>query len=145
MDLAHRTRKLVAGVALAGAVTAGTAGVAVAADGDAPSGPPTTAAEHHPRRAIRHLGGIVAETLGVERVALRQALRSGQSIAEYAASLGQDPQVVVDALLDAVQARVDRAVADGRISAERGEESAAAAPERVDALVNRHFGQGQAR
>jgi hypothetical protein len=142
MDIKHRTKQLVAGVALAGAVTAGTAGVAVAAEGDG-SGSAPAAAEHHPRRAIRRIAHVVRDALGVEHGALREALESGQSIAEYATSLGQDPQVVVDALLDAVSTRVDRAVANGRITAERGEEITANAPARVDTLMNRHFGQGQ--
>ena len=37
-----KIKKLVAGVALAGAVTVGTAGVAVAAEGSAPATPPPT-------------------------------------------------------------------------------------------------------
>ena len=144
MNLTHRSKQLVATVALAGAVTAGTAGVAVAAEGDpgAPAAPAT--AEHHPRRALRHaVGRVVSETLGVERAALREALRAGQSVAEYAESLGTDPQAVADALLAAVNERVDQAVADGRITAERGDEIRAKAPERVDTLLHRHFGAGR--
>jgi hypothetical protein len=146
MDLKHRTKQLVATVALAGAATAGTAGIAVAAEGDAGSGAsaPAAAAQHHPRRAIRHaVARVVTETHGVERAELRAALRGGQSIAEYATSLGQEPQTVVDALVAAVNGRVDQAVANGRITAERGDEITANAPGRVDTLVNRHFGQGQ--
>ncbi len=145
MDITHRTKQLVAAVALAGAVTAGTAGVAVAADGDAGAGAgaaPAATAEHHPRRALHRAARVIRDTLGVEHGALREAMKGGQSIAEYATSLGQDPQVVVDALLDAVTTRVDRAVANGRITAERGEEIKAEAPARIDTLMNRHVGEG---
>ena len=144
MDIKHRTKQLVATVALAGAVTAGTAGIAVAAEGDGGGAAPAATAQHDPRRAIRHaVARIVTETLGVDRAELRAALQGGQSISEYATSLGQDPQVVVDALVNAVNNRVDRAVADGSITEERGAEIKANAPARVETLVNRHVGEGQ--
>jgi len=147
MDLKHRSKQLVAGVALAGAVTAGTARIAVAAEGEGDAATPDApaTAEHHPRRALRHaIAGVVTETLGVERAQLREALRGGQSMAEYATSLGQDPQAVADALVAAAGERIDTAVANGRITAERGEELKAKVPERVATLLQRHVGDGRA-
>jgi flagellar biosynthesis/type III secretory pathway ATPase len=141
MDLKRTSKKLVATVALAGAVTAGTAGVALAAP-DEGAGTPSAEAARHPRRA-RHLAGVVADTLDVSRADLRSAVKGGMSISEYAGSLGQDPQVVVDALVRAANARIDGAVANGRITAERGEAAKAKVGERVERLVNRHFGQAQ--
>ena len=146
-----RSKQLVVAVALAGAVTVGTAGVAVAAGGGSGSVPapgtaeatPVATAERHPRRVIHRIAHVVRDTLGVERGALREGMRNGQSIAEFATSLGQDPQVVADALLGAVNTRVDRAVADGRMTAERGEEITANAPARIDALMHRHVGAGR--
>ena len=142
MDIKHRTKQLVATVVLAGAVTAGTAGVAVAADGDSATAADPSAQVRHPRRLVRAAGAVVANAVGIERAELRDALKSGQSIAEVAQANGVDPQVVLDAVLDAVNDRVDRAVTNGRISEERGATIKAEAAERVPNLLDRHFGQG---
>jgi hypothetical protein len=144
MDIKHRTKQLLAAVAVAGAVTAGTAGMAFAADtGSGVATDPS--AQAHPglrRHARLALGTVVADTIGIERSELRDALRSGQSIAEVAQAHGVDPQAVVDAVLQAINARVDQAVANGRIDADRGATIKAKAAEKVPTFVNRHFGQG---
>ena len=143
MNLKNTSKKLVATVALAGAVTAGTAGAAFAAD-STPSGTsaPSAQAANHPRLAIRRaLGGIVADALGVSRADLRTALKGGQSINEYAASLPKDPQVVVDAVTSAVDARIDQAVANGKITADRGATLKSKVPARVAKGMDHHFGQ----
>ena len=137
--------KLVAGIALAGALTVGTAGVAVAADG---SGSTTTAptgqAAKHPglRAKLRH-GAIkvVTDTLGVSRQQLRDALKGGQTISQYATSLGKDPQTVVDALTKAANDELDQLVADGTIKPERAATVKQKLPARIDKLMNRQFGQ----
>ena len=79
-----KIKKLVAGVALAGALTVGTAGVAVAAEGSA--APPYRPVG--PGRAGRHPGcgaeirkgavKVVTETLGVSRQDLRAACRAAR-------------------------------------------------------------------
>jgi hypothetical protein len=141
-------KKMVASVAVAGAMTAGTvgfAGAAFAAE-DAGGGKPAATADGHPRwrKVVRHRAArIVAETLGVSRADLRAALRSGQSINEYTASLGKDPQAVKDALVNKANEFADRAVANGRIDQARADEIKANAPGRVDTLMDRHFGQGR--
>jgi hypothetical protein len=143
MDLKHRTKQLVAAVALAGAVTAGTASVAFAAD-TGTSAPKDPSAQTHPalRRRLRAaLGTVVADTIGIQRSDLRAALKSGQSIAEVAQAHGVAPQTVVDAVLHAIDTRVDQAVTNGRITADRGAAIKAKAADRVPQLVNRHFGQ----
>jgi hypothetical protein len=139
-------KKMVASVAMAGAMTAGSvglAGSAYAAD-DAGAGKPSATGARHPRlrHAIRHRAGkVITETLGVSRAELRDALRSGQSVNEYAASLGKDPQAVEDALVNAANARLDQAVANGRIDQARADEVKAKVPARVDKLMDHHFGQ----
>jgi hypothetical protein len=142
----QKTKRLVAVVALAGAVTAGGAGVAVAAEGGAtPPGDAATEGVPHPRRAIRHaVGTTVADTLGVSRADLRAALVGGMSISEYAQSLGQDPQAVVDALVAAANDRIDRGVANERITATWGAELKSKVAERVNTAVNRHVGDRRA-
>ena len=56
---------------------------------------------------------VVTDTLGVSRQDLRAALKGGQTISEYATSLGKDPQAVVDALTNAANTKLDQLVADG--------------------------------
>ena len=93
-----KIKKLVATVALAGAVTVGTAGVAVAADGsehrlDRPARPRPAGATPCLRREVsRGAVKVVTDTLGVSRQDLRAALKGGQTISQYATSLGKDPQ-----------------------------------------------------
>jgi hypothetical protein len=140
-----KIKKLVAGVALAGALTAGTAGVAFAADGTTGTTDPSAqTTRRHPllrlqvRRAVVK---VVTDTLGVTREELRDALKSGQTLSEYTTSLGKDPQTVVDALTNAANTKLDQLAADGRISQERADAAKSKLPERIDKLMNHQFGQ----
>jgi len=142
MDIKHRTKQLVATVALAGAVTAGTAGMAFAADGDsAPAKDPTAQAAHPRLRARLALGDLVAKTIGIERADLRSELKSGKTVTEVAQAHDVDPQAVVDAVVSAVNQRVDEAVASGKITAERGDTIKGKVTDRVNTLMNRQFTQ----
>jgi hypothetical protein len=143
-------KKLVATVAIAGTLTAGTAGMAYAAEGDTSgsgSGTPAATATRHPRlRAVvrRHAVRIVADTLGVSTTDLRAALESGQSINEYATSLGKNPADVKTALVNAANTAIDKAVANDRIDEAKGAELKSKVEARVDKLLDHHFGQRQA-
>jgi uncharacterized protein YidB (DUF937 family) len=144
-----KIKKLVATMALAGAVTVGTAGVAVAADGGTTSTDPSAqTAKGHPglRREVRR-GAIkvVTETLGVSREDLRAALKGGQSLSDYATSLGKDPKALADALTNAANTKIDQLVADGKLSQDRANTIKGKVPARVDTLMNRHFGQQAAQ
>ena len=141
-------KKMVASVAVAGALTAGTVGLAssaYAAD-DAGGGKPNATAAHHPRlrRVVLHRAAkITADTLGVSVADLRAALKGGQSVNEYAQNtLGKDPQTVKDALVNAADAALDKAVTNGRIDQARADELKDKVPARVDKLMDRHWGQG---
>ncbi len=140
-------KKLVATVALAGAVTVGTAGVAFAADSGsstAATDPSAQTAGGHPvlRHRIRRAGGkVVADTLGVTTQDLRAALQSGQSINDYATSLGKDPQTVVDALVNATNTKIDELVADGTLAQDRATTIKDKVPDRVAKLMSHQFGQ----
>lgn len=144
-----KMKKLVATVAMAGALTAGTAGMAYAADSGSGSGSDTPAATatRHPRlRAMvrRHGAKIVADTLGVTTQDLRAALQGGQSINEYATSLGKNPADVKTALVNAANTAIDKAVANGRIDQAKGDEIKSKVEARVDKVLDHHFGQGGA-
>jgi uncharacterized protein YidB (DUF937 family) len=141
-------KKLVATVALAGAITVGTAGAAFAADsaGTAPtdpSAPSGQAAKRHPgvRMELRRAGAkVVADTLGVKVTDLRAALKSGQTITQYATSLGKDPKTVSDALVNAANAKIDQLVADGKVTPDKAATIKGKVPARVDKIMNHQFG-----
>jgi uncharacterized protein YidB (DUF937 family) len=146
-----KLKKLVAGVAIAGALTVGTAGVAVAADGSggtatdpATTNQPAQVGKRHPwlRHQLRKAAvGVVTDTLGVSRQELREALKGGQTLSQYATSLGKDPQTVVDALTNAANTKLDQLVADGTITQERADTVKGKLPARIDRLMNRQWGQ----
>jgi ribosomal protein S20 len=147
-----KAKNLVATLAVAGVITAGTAGAAFAADGStpgngqAPSGQSANdrTGQGHPlmrRHIVKQAMKVVADTLGVSTDELRAALKSGQSVSEYATSLGKNPQDVVTALVNAANAHIDQAVADGKIPPDKGAAIKARVPERVQKLVDHKFGQ----
>jgi len=89
-----------------------------------------------------HIGislDIAAETIGIERSVLVDALEDGQTIAAVATANGTDAQTVIDALVTTQQAKLDELVSEGSIKAEEAAERAAAAIERFTALVNGEF------
>ena len=57
---------------------------------------------------------VVTDTLGVSRQDLRTALKGGQTISQYASSLGKDPQAVDDALVNAANTKIDQLVTNGK-------------------------------
>jgi hypothetical protein len=137
-------KKLVAGVALAGALTVGTAGVAGAAEAGTPTTDPSAQTGRHPwlrLRIRRAVVKVVTETLGVSREDLHTALQGGQTLSEYTVSLGKDPQTVVDALTNAANTKLDQLVAEAKITPERAETAKSKLPARIDRLMNRQFGQ----
>jgi len=88
------------------------------------------------RRHIAISLDIAAETIGIERPALVDALAAGASIAEVAADNGTDAETVIAALIAAHQAKLDELVADGSITAEEAAERAAEAGDRIADVVN---------
>ena len=62
---------------------------------------------------------VAATAIGVAPDVLRHAVDDGRSIAALAADAGVPSDRVVDAVVRDANAKVDRAVADGRIAADR--------------------------
>lgn len=89
---------------------------------------------HHSRPGFD--GEVIADLLGIDAEALREAVRSGQSIAEIAEANGVDPQTVVDALVAQAQAHLDLAVENGRLTEDEAAAKAAELSERITARVN---------
>ncbi len=101
-----------------------------------------------PRRGpMGHRGGgehleSLAETLGTDVESLGQALRDGQSIAEIAEANGVDPQIVIDSMVADATERIDQALADGHLDAEKADEIKAGLTERITAHVNGEIPEG---
>lgn len=89
---------------------------------------------HHPGGRIAL--DTAAEYLGVSEVELRRSLRAGESLADVAKEEGKAVAGLVDALVAAQTARLDEAVAAGRITKERRDEIVAGLEERVTGAVN---------
>ena len=142
-------KKLIATVVTVGVLTVGAAGTAVAAPGDgggSGSGPAATeqARPRHPRwAALRIAAGAAADTIGVSRQELRQAVRNGQTIADLAESKGVKAADVEQAIVTALTDALDKAVANGRIDEQRAaaaKEHLSTFAERIVTHVPRRFG-----
>ena len=95
---------------------------------------------HHARHHVaKEIVKDAAGVIGIPAKDLATALKAGQSIAEVATAHGVDSQTVIDKLSADATARIDKAIADGKITAERGATMKSKVGERVTKVVNRHF------
>lgn len=100
------------------------------------------AGEHGPRGGPGHPGGrlfgseTVTGVLGLDADQIRERVRDGASLADIAGEQGVDPEVLVTALVAEATERLDEAVADGRLDAERAAERVEELQERIADLVN---------
>ncbi len=83
------------------------------------------------RRPIVHMVEAAAEYLGLEPAEVLEALADGQVLAD----LTDHDAGLVAAIVEAAEADIDQAVADGRISAERAEEIKDGLTERIETFV----------
>jgi hypothetical protein len=84
-----------------------------------------------------HFGlDVVSTTIGITEAELREALADGETIAEVAEANGVSAQTVIDALVEAINARVDEAVAAGNLDEDEAAEIKANAVDRATAIVN---------
>lgn len=90
-------------------------------------------------RIIKAAIKSAAEAIGIPAQDLATALKSGQSVADVARAHNVDPQVVVDKLVADATARIDQAVANGKLDQARADQIKAQLHGRVTSLVNRHF------
>jgi hypothetical protein len=100
---------------------------------DAPPDEPPATAVRTPRPAAS--ADAVAEILGVSRGDVVSVLRTGGTLANLALEQGSSGEVLVEALLDRVDHRIDAALAAGTIDEARAAELRTAAAEGVDRLV----------
>lgn len=78
----------------------------------------------------------VQELLGMEQDELREALQSGQTLAEVAEANGVSTDVLVDTIVSDANERLDEKVAEGVITAEEADEKRENLEERAIARVN---------
>lgn len=92
----------------------------------------------HRRDLVRK--GIVesaAEAMGMTFDELKAELQAGDSIADVAAEQGVSVDVVKEAITADAEAKLDEAVANGRITQERADELLSKLTEHLDDIVNR--------
>lgn len=84
----------------------------------------------------KELGAVVAKTLGTTPQDLQAQLKAGKSIADVAKDKGVDLKVVTDAVNGELTARVDKALANGKLEQAKADAFKAKLPQVVDKLVN---------
>ncbi len=87
----------------------------------------------------------LAELAGTDVDGLKTALGEGQTLAEIAESNGVDPQTVIAALVEAAHARIDGAVAAGKLSEAEAESKKSEAASAIEDLVNHGFDKSKLR
>jgi hypothetical protein len=97
-------------------------------------------AKEKPRAAVavKARAGLLQSAvtyLGVDRKTLVKELRSGKSLAQIATARNKSVAGLETAILDAFKAKVDKAVAAGKLSSTRAQQLVAAAPAVIHRLV----------
>ncbi len=140
-------KKIAAAVVITAAVLGGLA-IGTAADAAAP--PTAASATAHPgkqplrawlhthRVEIRHQGVLIsAKTIGVTPQVLLSDLHSGKSVAEVAGEHNVSAQTVIDALDNAVDAKLTQAVADHALTQTQAQKIEALLPKYLAEAVDR--------
>jgi hypothetical protein len=83
---------------------------------------------------------VAADYLGVDRKALVAELRSGKSLAQVATSKNKSVDGLETAIFNAFKAKVDKAVAAGKLDNARAQKLLARAPALIERAVNRTRG-----
>ena len=89
------------------------------------------------RAGKSRLLNVSARYIGVTPKALRAELKAGKSLAQVATSHGKTVAGLKEALLKPLQARLDKAVASGRITSAQAQARLDRLSARVDRLLNR--------
>jgi polyhydroxyalkanoate synthesis regulator phasin len=86
-------------------------------------------------RGFKSFGSLetVAGVLGIDEATLRQRLAAGETLAQIA---GDKTQAVIDALTAEANAKIDEAVANGKMTQEQADQAKAKASEMITKFVN---------
>lgn len=79
---------------------------------------------------------VAAEAIGIDKDALTEALNDGQTIAEVAEANDVEPDAVVKALTDHLNAQIDEWLTDGRLTETRADQLREQLSDRVETFVN---------
>ncbi len=102
--------------------------------------PPFHRPDHKPYPRVRALiVDSAATVLGLDKDALIEQLRSGQSLAEVAEAQGMNVEDFKTALLAQVKENLDAKVADGDLTQEKADRIFGEIEEYIDRIVNYHF------
>lgn len=84
-----------------------------------------------------------ADAIGIEVQELVQALKAGDSVADVARDNNVDPQTVIDTMIADATARIDQALANGKITQEQADKMKSGLTGRITSFVNKtHQGPG---
>lgn len=102
--------------------------------------------DHRPGGRVKGLKAA-ADAIGISEDDLKTALKDGSTLAEVATTRNVDVQKVIDALVAEATAKIDDAVASGKLDSARADELKANLVERITARVNgeRPDGPGHGR
>lgn len=141
-------KKLVAPVAITGALLGGVVG-GTSAYAAAPPSTPAAATAHSGKHTLqawlrghrvklrREGVAISAKTIGVTPQALVTELKSGRSIAQVAGEHNVSAQTVVDALDSAANAKINKAVTNHRLTQTEASKIEALLPKYLTTAVNK--------
>ncbi len=91
----------------------------------------------HLRGGGFHVGANIAEFIGIEPEALREAIEGGQSVVQVAEANGVSEQELTDYLLGEIETKLAEAVESGRIDQARADEMLANAADKIAECINR--------
>lgn len=89
-----------------------------------------------PRHRGVHFVELLAEATGFDMADIKAELEAGKTLAEVADENGADIDALIETALDDMQARLDEAVAEGRITQAEADDMLADAAERLAERVN---------
>lgn len=95
------------------------------------AGPHGPGGPHHGRNVLGFSLPVIGEELGMTVDELRAELADGATLSDVITTQGSSVEAVVDALVSEAEAKLDEAVANGRLSQERADEILANLPERL--------------
>ena len=93
----------------------------------------------HRRAVAKAVLKDAAGVIGIQPKELFTDLKGGQSIADVATAHNVAPQAVIDKLVTDADARLDKAVANHKITQEQADKAKAKMTDRVTKIVNKHF------
>ena len=94
----------------------------------------------HRKEIRQHEVQVTADSIGISTDTLKSELKSGKSIAQVATENNVDPQTVITAIDNDVNARVDQAVTNHKLSQDKADTIKAKAPDVITRVVNHVFG-----